>query len=69
MIRVFKIVLPILILALGFGAFRLLASMREPPQRVSRSYAGPLVEAVAAPLQQVQVVVEGQGTVRPRRPD
>ena len=65
MIRVFKIVLPILILALGFGAFQLLASMREPPQRVSRSYAGPLVEAVAAPLQQVQVVVEGQGTVRP----
>ena len=65
MMRVFKIILPLLILALGFGAFRLLASMREPPQRVSRSYAGPLVEAVAAPLQQVQVVVEGQGTVRP----
>ena len=40
MMRVFKIVLPILILALGFGAFQLLASMREPPQRVSRSYAG-----------------------------
>ena len=65
MIRVFKIVLPLLILALGFGAYQLLASMREPPQRVSRSYAGPLVEAIAAPLQQVQIVVEGQGTVRP----
>ncbi len=65
MMRVFKIALPILILALGFGAFQLLDSMREPPQRVSRSYVGPLVEAVAAPLQQVQVVVEGQGTVRP----
>ncbi len=65
MMRVFKIVLPVLILAFGFGAFQLLASMREPPQRVSRSYAGPLVEVIAAPLQQVQVVVEGQGTVRP----
>ena len=65
MMRVFKIILPILILAVGFGAFQLLASMREPPQRVARSYAGPLVEAIAAPLQQVQVVVEGQGTVRP----
>lgn len=65
MMRVFKIVLPVLILALGFGAFQLLASMREPPQRVSHAYAGPLVEAIAAPLQQVQVVVEGQGTVRP----
>lgn len=65
MMRVFKIVLPVLILAGGFGAFQLLASMREPPQRVAPSYAGPLVEAIAAPLQQVQVVVEGQGTVRP----
>lgn len=65
MMRVFKIVLPVLILALGFGAFQLLASMREPPQRVSHAYAGPLVEVIAAPLQQVQVVVEGQGTVRP----
>ena len=65
MMRVFKIILPVLILALGFGAYQLLASMREPPQRVSRSYTGPLVEAIAAPLQQVQVVVEGQGTVRP----
>ena len=65
MMRVFKIILPLLILALGYGAYQLLASMREPPQRVARSYAGPLVEAIAAPLQQVQVVVEGQGTVRP----
>ena len=65
MMRVFKMVLPVLILALGFGAFQLLASMREPPQRVSPAYMGPLVEAIAAPLQQVQVVVEGQGTVRP----
>lgn len=65
MMRVVKIVLPIVILALGFGAFQLLASMREPPQRVAPTYAGPLVEAIAAPLQQVQVVVEGQGTVRP----
>ncbi len=65
MMRVLKIVLPILILALGFGAFQLLASMREPPQRVAHAYAGPLVEAIAVPLQQVQVVVKGQGTVRP----
>ena len=65
MMRVFKIVLPVVILALGFGAFQLLASMREPPQRVAPTYAGPLVEAMAAPLQQVQVVVEGQGTVQP----
>ena len=55
MMRVFKIILPILILALGFGAFQLLASMREPPQRVSRSYAGPLVEPSLLRCKQVQV--------------
>ena len=40
MMRIFKIILPVLILALGFGAYQLLASMREPPQRVARSYTG-----------------------------
>ena len=33
MTRILKILLPIFILAVGFGAFSLLASMREPPQR------------------------------------
>lgn len=65
MTRVFKILLPVLILAIGFGAFKLLASMRTPPERAERIYAGPLVEAIAAPTQKVQVIVEGQGTVRP----
>lgn len=65
MTRVFKILLPVFILAIGFGAFTLLASMREPPQRAERIYVGPLVEAIKAPPQKVQVVVEGQGTVRP----
>ena len=65
MTRVVKIVLPIIILAIGLGAYQLLASMRKPPQKAERSYLGPLVEAVAIPAQQVQVTVEGQGTVRP----
>ena len=65
MTRILKILLPVLILVAGFGAFKLLAAMREPPQRAERIYAGPLVEAIAVPPQKVQVVVEGQGTVRP----
>ncbi len=65
MTRILKILLPVLILVAGFGAFKLLAAMREPPQRAERIYAGPRVEAIAAPPQKVQVVVEGQGTVRP----
>ena len=65
MTRIVRILLPIFILAVGFGAFSLLASMREPPQRAERVYLGPLVEVIAAPPQKVQVIVEGQGTVRP----
>ena len=63
--RVLKVLLPILILAIGCAAFLFLVSMREPPQRAERVYAGPLVEAIAAPTQKVQIIVEGRGTVRP----
>ena len=65
MTRAAKILFPIIILAIGLGAYQLLASMREPPQKADRSYLGPLVEAIAVPAQKVQVTVEGQGTVHP----
>ena len=58
MTRAAKILLPIIILAIGLGAYQLLASMREPPQKADRSYLGPLVEAIAVPAQKVQVTVE-----------
>ena len=63
--RVLKVLLPILILAIGCAAFLFLVSTRDPPQRAERVYAGPLVEAIAAPTQKVQIIVEGRGTVRP----
>ena len=59
-----KILLPLGILIAGAAMFFLLRSMRQPPQRLERPYRGPLVEAIAAPAQKVQVVVEGQGTVQ-----
>ena len=62
---VFKTILPILILAVGAGAFAMLVSMQTEPERIERPYVGPLVEVISAPAQRVQVVVEGQGTVRP----
>lgn len=63
--KVFKTILPVLFLAAGGGAFVLLKSMQTEPERVERPYLGPLVEVVEAPAQRVQVIVEGQGTVRP----
>ncbi len=63
--RMLKTLLPILILAVGGTSFVLLKSMKEAPQRIERPHLGPLVETINAPTQQVQVMVEGQGTVRP----
>ena len=60
-----KTVLPLLILAAGAAAFVLLKSMQTEPQRIERPNLGPLVEVMETPVQRVQVVVEGQGTVRP----
>ena len=60
-----KILLTLGILALGGGSYVLLSSMRQPPQRLERPYLGPLVETIAAPAQKIQIVVDGQGTVRP----
>ncbi len=59
-----KALLSLGILAVGVAAFLLLRSMHQPPQRLERPYHGPLVEAITAPPQRLQVVVEGQGTVR-----
>ena len=60
-----KIILPLGILAIGAAGFALMRAMGDPPRRVERPYRGPLVETIAVPAGQVEVVVEGQGTVRP----
>jgi RND family efflux transporter MFP subunit len=60
-----KTLLALGILALGVVLFVLLSSMRQPPQRLERPYLGPLVKTIAAPAQNIQIVVDGQGTVRP----
>lgn len=58
-------VLPMAIVLTGIGAFALLRSMGDPPERLEREFAGPLVEGVPAPARSVQVTVQGQGTVEP----
>ncbi|MFT5087955.1 MAG: RND family efflux transporter MFP subunit [Candidatus Latescibacterota bacterium] len=63
--KFFKMILPLLIIGAGVGSFMLLKSMQKAPERVERPNLGPLVEAVEAPAQKVQVIVDGQGTVRP----
>ena len=58
-------ILPLLIILSGVAAFAVMVATRKAPQRRHVADAGPLVEAIAAPPQTVQVVVAGQGTVRP----
>jgi RND family efflux transporter MFP subunit len=63
--KLLKTILPLLIIAAGVGSFLLLKSMQKAPERIERPKLGPLVEAIRAPAQKVQVIVDGQGTVRP----
>jgi RND family efflux transporter MFP subunit len=57
--------LPLLIILVGVLGFVALVSSRQAPERRVRQDLGPLVEAMAAPTQTLQVIVEGQGSVRP----
>ena len=54
-----KVGLPLGILLAGVAVFVLLLMADRPPERVEKSYRGPLVEAVFVPPRKVQVVVEG----------
>ena len=57
--------LPLLILLVGVVGFVGLVSTRQAPERRIMPDLGPLVEAMDAPAQTLQVTVEAQGSVRP----
>ena len=57
--------IPLLILLVGGATYRIMVASGAPPKREERPYLGPLVKGVEAPTRQVQILVEGQGTVQP----
>jgi RND family efflux transporter MFP subunit len=61
-----KLVLPILVLAVGVTGAVLIASSRKSPVRVERPPLGPLVEVALSEVADVPVVIEGHGEVVPR---
>lgn len=63
---IMKIVLPIIVLAIGAGATAALISSRKEPERVERPALGPLVEVRRVEAETVLVQVTGQGEVHPR---
>ncbi len=61
-----KIILPLLLLAMGAVAAILLAKSREAPERRIPPALAPLVEVMTVHRSSVPSVVRGYGTVRPR---
>ncbi len=60
-----KIILPIIIILAGVILSFVLIKSRSIPQRVARTYSGPLVEVMVAEQSRSQIVVPGTGTVQP----
>lgn len=57
--------LPLIILLVAGAGFGALLVTRQAPERKILPDLGPLVEAIAAPPQALQVIIEAQGSVRP----
>jgi RND family efflux transporter MFP subunit len=65
--RLFRIVIPVIILIAGFVVMRLLVLSRPAPQKEARSNPGALVEVLTVSRKDHQVQVIGTGTVQARR--
>ena len=65
--KLFKIVLPLLIIVAGVVAMRLLILSRPEPKKEARENPGALVEVLAATRGERRVEVQGTGTVQPRQ--
>ncbi|NOY38772.1 MAG: efflux RND transporter periplasmic adaptor subunit [Nitrospirae bacterium] len=65
--KVFRIVIPVIILIAGFVVMRLLVLSRPAPQKEIRSNPGALVEVLTVSRKDHQVQVIGTGTVQARR--
>ena len=63
--RLWRILIPLAIVAAGAGVYAGMVAMKTPPPRRPRVHLGPLVETIQAPAQSLRVTVKGHGTVRP----
>lgn len=63
--RLWRILIPLAIVAAGAGVYAGMVAMKTPPPRRPLVHQGPLVETIPAPAQSLRVTVRGHGTVRP----
>jgi len=59
-----KIFLPIAIVLIGIVVTVAMVKLRSAPQRITKTYSGPLVEILVVEVQNKQVIVPGTGTVQ-----
>jgi RND family efflux transporter MFP subunit len=59
-----KRILPVAILLTGVLITIVMIKMRSTPERVTRTYSGPLVEVMIVESQEMQIVVPGTGTAQ-----
>ncbi|MDA8018722.1 MAG: efflux RND transporter periplasmic adaptor subunit [Thermoanaerobaculia bacterium] len=64
--RLWKILLPVIVLLVAAGGTAALFNAREEPPRTERKSLGPLVETLDAVLSDVRLEVSGHGEVNPR---
>ncbi len=62
-----KIIMPIAVIAVGFGIMKLLIAGREEPRKETARDTGLLVEVTEAVRTDHRIIVSGTGTVRPVR--
>jgi RND family efflux transporter MFP subunit len=65
--KAIKIILPIIVLAVGIIAMRILILNRPVPQRQTRANPGALVKVIKAEKQDSQINIFGNGTVQPEQ--
>ncbi|WP_068545870.1 efflux RND transporter periplasmic adaptor subunit [Thalassotalea crassostreae] len=61
-----QIIIPIVIVALGFGGFSTLSSMKKPPQEKAKVDTVPLVSVNEVELQSLNLDVESYGVINPK---
>lgn len=59
-----KIILPLLVLIIGFAGFRMLTHLKNPPDRQQSQQQGVLVDTIKLESSNFQVTVHATGTVR-----
>ncbi len=61
-----QLLLVVVVISAGVGIFKALSSMRKPPAKKERPIVAPLVEAVRARSEDLQMIVSGFGTAQPK---